>query len=29
VAVVSKGMKPLAEEEKAERQWACGGTDPK
>jgi hypothetical protein len=29
VAVVSKGMKPLAEGEKAEKQWACGGTDPK
>lgn len=29
VAVVSKGMKPLAEEEKAEKQWACGGTNPK
>jgi len=29
VAVVSKGMKPLTEEEKAEKQWACGGTNPK
>ena len=29
VAVVSKGMKPIADEEKAEKQWACGGTDPK
>jgi hypothetical protein len=29
VAVVQKGMKPLAEEQKAERHWACGGTDPK
>ena len=24
VAVVSKAMKPLAEKEKAEKQWACG-----
>jgi len=29
VAVVIKGMKPLAEEQKAEKQWACGGTNPK
>jgi hypothetical protein len=29
IAVVSKGMKTLAEEEKAEGQWACGGSHPK
>jgi hypothetical protein len=29
VAVIIKGMKPLAEEEKAEKQWACGGTSPR
>jgi hypothetical protein len=29
VAVVLKGMKSLAEEKEAEKQWACGGTNPK
>jgi hypothetical protein len=29
VAVVIKGMKALAEEERAEKQWACGGSNPK
>lgn len=29
VAVVIKGMKSLDEEQKAERRWACGGTNPK
>jgi hypothetical protein len=29
VAVIQKGIKPPAEEEKAEKRWACGGTDPK
>ena len=29
VAVVLKGMKGLAEEEKAEKQGACGGSNPK
>jgi hypothetical protein len=29
VAVVLKGMRELAEEEKAEKQWACGGSNPK
>lgn len=29
VAVIQKGMKPPAEEERAEKRWACGGTDPK
>lgn len=28
VAVVIKGMKRLDEEQKAEKQWACGGTIP-
>ncbi len=29
VAVVLKGMKGREEEQKAERQWACGGNHPK
>jgi hypothetical protein len=29
VMVVSKGMKSRAEEEAAERRWACGGSNPK
>jgi hypothetical protein len=29
VAVLQKGMKPLEEEERVEKRWACGGTDPK
>ena len=29
VAVVIKGMKTLQEEQTAEKQWACGGTNPK
>ena len=29
VAVVIKGMKSLDEEQRAEKQWACGGTNPK
>jgi hypothetical protein len=29
VAVVSKGMKSPADEQSAERQWACGGKNPK
>ena len=29
VAVIQPGMKPAAVEEKHEKQWACGGTDPK
>jgi hypothetical protein len=29
VAVIQKGMRPLAEEAKAERQWACGGVHPR
>jgi hypothetical protein len=29
VAIVSKGMKGLAEEQQAERRWACGGSNPK
>jgi hypothetical protein len=29
VAVIQKGTKPPAEEEKAEKHWGCGGTDPK
>jgi len=29
VKVVQKGMKSRTEEEKAEKQWACGGTNPK
>jgi hypothetical protein len=29
VAVVLKGMKDISEEEKAEKKWACGGTNPK
>lgn len=29
VVVVIRGMKPLEEEEKAEKRWACGGTNPK
>jgi hypothetical protein len=29
VVVVLKGMKRPAEEEKAQKRWACGGTNPK
>lgn len=29
VKVIQKGMKSRTQEEKAERQWACGGTNPK
>ena len=29
VAVVSSGMKSLAEQEAAEKRWGCGGTNPK
>ena len=29
VAVVIRGMKSLDEEQAAEKQWACGGTNPK
>jgi hypothetical protein len=29
VAVVSKGMKSQADEQKAENQWACGGKKPR
>jgi hypothetical protein len=29
VAVILKGMKSPAEEQKAEKQWGCGGTNPK
>ena len=29
VAIVQKGIKPQAVEEKTERRWACGGTEPK
>jgi len=29
VAVVSRGMKTLEEEQKAARKWGCGGTHPK
>jgi hypothetical protein len=29
VAVIQKGMRPIAEEAKAERQWACGGVHPR
>ena len=29
VAVIVKGMKPIAEEEAAEKKWACRGTNPK
>jgi len=29
VAVLSKGMKSIAEEKGVEQRWACGGTDPK
>ena len=29
VAVVIRGMKTLEEEQRAEKKWACGGTNPK
>jgi hypothetical protein len=29
VKIIQKGMKSRAEEGKAEKHWACGGTDPK
>ncbi len=29
VAIIQKGMKSLAEEEKAQTRWACGGSNPK
>jgi hypothetical protein len=29
IAVIQKGMKPPAQEQRAERHWACGGTNPK
>jgi hypothetical protein len=29
VAILQKGMKPPAVEERAEKRWACGGTEPK
>jgi hypothetical protein len=29
VVVLQKGMKSLAEEEKTEKKWACGGANPK
>jgi hypothetical protein len=29
LVVVLKGMKDISEEEKAEKKWACGGTNPK
>ena len=29
VAILQKGMKSLSEEEKIEKRWACGGSNPK
>jgi hypothetical protein len=29
IAIVSKGMRPLAEEQEVEKHWACGGSNPK
>lgn len=29
IAAVSKGMKALAEEQEAEKRWACGGSNSK
>jgi hypothetical protein len=29
LVVVQKGMKDISDEEKVEKKWACGGTNPK
>lgn len=29
VAVIQKGVRPLAEEHKVEQRWACGGSNPR